>query len=56
MDYQLIDVFKKAIPPLQEIERNCDELQRIQSQINQLNAETCYACILLSDVAHIPNL
>lgn len=40
MDYQLIDVFKKAIPPLQEIERNCDELQRIQSQINQLNADT----------------
>lgn len=40
MDYQLIDVFKKAIPPLQEIERNCNELQRIQSQINQLNSDT----------------
>jgi hypothetical protein len=40
MDYQLIDVFKKAIPPLQEIERNCDELQRIQSQINQLSSDT----------------
>ena len=40
MDYQLISNFKKAIPPLQEIERNCNELQRIQSQINQLNADT----------------
>ncbi len=40
MDYQLISNFKKAIPPLQEIERNCNELQRIQSQINQLNSDT----------------
>lgn len=39
MDYQLINNFKKAIPPLQQIERNCDELQRIQSQINQLNSD-----------------
>lgn len=39
MDYQLINNFKKAIPPLQEIERNCDELQRIQSQINQLSSD-----------------
>lgn len=40
MDYQLINTFKRAIPPLQEIERNCNELKRIQSQINQLNSDT----------------
>lgn len=40
MDYQLINSFKTAIPPLQEIERNSNAIAPLQAQINELKNDT----------------
>ncbi len=40
MDYQLINNLKKAIQPLQEIERHSNLIKPIQTQINELKNDT----------------